>query len=52
VVKVLKREGISAEGHATMPRFDDQTPREAVPEAAGAKHTAAAHRRSSALDGG
>jgi lipopolysaccharide/colanic/teichoic acid biosynthesis glycosyltransferase len=23
VVKVLKREGISAEGHATMPRFDD-----------------------------
>jgi lipopolysaccharide/colanic/teichoic acid biosynthesis glycosyltransferase len=25
VVKVLKREGISAEGHATMPRFDEDT---------------------------
>lgn len=26
VVKVLKREGISAEGHATMPRFDEAEP--------------------------
>jgi sugar transferase EpsL len=42
VVKVLKREGISAEGHATMPRFDAQTPREAVPEDAGGE----AHRGS------
>ena len=25
VVKVLKREGISAEGHATMPRFDESS---------------------------
>ena len=24
VVKVVRREGISAEGHATMPRFDEQ----------------------------
>jgi sugar transferase EpsL len=24
VIKVLKREGISAEGHATMPRFDEE----------------------------
>jgi hypothetical protein len=23
VVKVLRREGISADGHATMPRFDE-----------------------------
>jgi sugar transferase EpsL len=27
VVKVLKREGISAEGHATMPRFDESSKR-------------------------
>jgi sugar transferase EpsL len=27
VVKVLKREGISAQGHATMPRFDEDTGR-------------------------
>jgi hypothetical protein len=25
VIKVLKREGISAHGHATMPRFDEDT---------------------------
>jgi sugar transferase EpsL len=25
VIKVLKREGISAQGHATMPRFDEDT---------------------------
>jgi sugar transferase EpsL len=35
VVKVLKREGISAEGHATMPRFDDNAARGATPEGAG-----------------
>jgi lipopolysaccharide/colanic/teichoic acid biosynthesis glycosyltransferase len=33
VVKVLRREGISAEGHATMPRFDDDAGREAAPPA-------------------
>jgi sugar transferase EpsL len=32
VVKVLKREGISAEGHATMPRFDDSVGRGPTPE--------------------
>jgi sugar transferase EpsL len=35
VVKVLKREGISAEGHATMPRFDDNAARGTTPEVAG-----------------
>jgi sugar transferase EpsL len=34
VVKVLKREGISAEGHATMPRFDDNAGRGTTAEAA------------------
>ena len=33
VVKVLRREGISADGHATMPRFDDTAGREAAPAA-------------------
>jgi lipopolysaccharide/colanic/teichoic acid biosynthesis glycosyltransferase len=33
VVKVLRREGISAEGHATMPRFDDDTGPQAAPAA-------------------
>ncbi len=37
VVKVLRREGISAEGHATMPRFDDPTVRGTAPEAAAGK---------------
>jgi hypothetical protein len=35
VVKVLQREGISAEGHATMPRFDDQTGQQTTSDAAG-----------------
>jgi sugar transferase EpsL len=35
VVKVLKREGISAEGHATMPRFDDNAARGTAPDVAG-----------------
>jgi sugar transferase EpsL len=35
VVKVLKREGISAEGHATMPRFDDVAGRTTPELAAG-----------------
>jgi sugar transferase EpsL len=34
VVKVLRREGISAEGHATMPRFDDSAGRETTPDVA------------------
>jgi sugar transferase EpsL len=34
VVKVLKRQGISAEGHATMPRFDDSAGRGTTPEVA------------------
>ena len=33
VVTVLKREGISAAGHATMPRFDDGAGRRTAPEA-------------------
>ena len=37
VAKVLKREGISAEGHATMPRFDDCAGRESKPEAVAAE---------------
>ena len=38
-VKVLKREGISAAGHATMPRFDDGAGRRTTPEAlAGEAH--------------
>jgi hypothetical protein len=38
-VKVLKREGISAAGHATMPRFDDGAGRGTTPEAlAGEAH--------------
>jgi sugar transferase EpsL len=32
VVKVLKREGVSAEGHATMPRFDEERGRRGLPE--------------------
>jgi lipopolysaccharide/colanic/teichoic acid biosynthesis glycosyltransferase len=31
VVKVLRREGISAEGHATMPRFDDRAGADVAP---------------------
>ena len=34
-IKVLKREGISAEGHATMPRFDDGAGQATAPEVAG-----------------
>jgi sugar transferase EpsL len=37
VVKVLKREGISAEGYATMPRFDDSVGRGTAPEVPGGK---------------
>ena len=38
VVKVLRRENISPEGHATMPRFDDPTERTSPEVAAGAAH--------------
>lgn len=42
VIKVLKREGISAEGHATMPRFD---------ETVGARSTSASARPWAEADG-
>jgi sugar transferase EpsL len=43
LIRALKREGISAAGHATMPRFDDLAGRETTPEAVGgdARHGSA-----------
>ena len=42
VVKVLKREDISAEGHATMPRFDDAAGRSTPPGVASEAHRGSA----------
>jgi lipopolysaccharide/colanic/teichoic acid biosynthesis glycosyltransferase len=45
VVKVVRREGISAEGHATMPRFDDDTARGGPPDWMPREACAGAERR-------